>query len=88
MNCHVLQAVLTAFSLGTFSGPPMPLSGGLMQSMMHQKAMGFEMTPEMMKMMGGFTVLRLTSLMSSMDVKFTREQLLELNEKLNQIQKE
>ncbi|MDO4991258.1 MAG: glycoside hydrolase family 2 TIM barrel-domain containing protein, partial [Eubacteriales bacterium] len=64
------------------------LFGGLMQSMMHQKAMGFEMTPEMMKMMGGFTVLRLTSLMSSMDVKFTREQLLELNEKLNQIQKE
>ena len=63
------------------------LFGGLMQSMMHQKAMGFEMTPEMMKMMGGFTVLRLTSLMSSMDVKFTREQLLELNEKLNQIQK-
>ena len=64
------------------------LFGGLMQSMMHQKAMGFEMTPEMMKMMGGFTVLRLTSLMSSMDVKFTREQLLELNEKLNQIRKE
>ena len=64
------------------------LFGSLMQSMMHQKAMGFEMTPEMMKMMGGFTVLRLTSLMSSMDVKFTREQLLELNEKLNQIRKE
>ena len=64
------------------------LFGGLMQSMMHQKAMGFEMTPEMMKMMGGFTVLRLTSLMSTMNVKFTREQLLELNEKLNQIPKQ
>ena len=64
------------------------LFGGLMQSMMHQKAMGCEMTPEMMKMMGGFTVLRLTSLMSTMNVKFTREQLLELNEKLNQIPKQ
>ena len=39
-------------------------------------------------MMGGFTVLRLTSLLSSRDVKFTRERLLELNEKLNQIRKE
>ncbi|MGN0775389.1 MAG: glycoside hydrolase family 2 TIM barrel-domain containing protein [Candidatus Ventricola sp.] len=63
------------------------LFGSLMQSMMHQKAMGFEMTPDMMKMMGGFTVLRLTSLMGSMDVKLTKEQLLELNEKLNQIEK-
>lgn len=32
MNCHVLQAVLTAFSLGTLSGPPRPLSGGLMHT--------------------------------------------------------
>lgn len=64
------------------------LFGSLLQSMMHQKAMGFEMTPEMMKMMGGFTVLRLTSLMGTMNGKFTKEQLLELNEKLNQIRKE
>ncbi len=63
------------------------LFGSLMQAMKHQKAMGFEMTPDMMKMMGGFTVLRLTNLMSSMDVKLTKEQLLELNEKLNQIEK-
>ena len=63
------------------------LFGGLMQSSMHQKSAGFEMTPEMMQMMGGFTVLRLTGLMGMMDVKFTKEQLLDLNEKLNKIPK-
>ena len=64
------------------------LFGSLMQGAMHQQAMGFEMTPDMMQMMNGFTILRLTSLMGSMNAKFTREQLLELNEKLNAIPKE
>jgi len=52
-----------------------------------KKAMGFEMTKDMMQMMSGFTVLRLTGLMGMMDVKFTKEQLLEMNEKLNRIKK-
>ncbi len=64
------------------------LFGGLMQSSMHQKAMGFEMTPEMMQMMGGFTLLRLTGLMGAMNVKFTKEELLKLNRKLQTIKKE
>ncbi len=50
------------------------------------EAMGFEVGPEMMSMMGGFTVLRLFTLMGGMmDVKFTKEELLELNAKLNKI---
>ena len=50
------------------------------------KAGGFEVGPEMMSMMGGFTVLRLFTLMGGMmDVKFTKEQLLDLNAKLNKI---
>ena len=50
------------------------------------KAGGFEVGPEMMSMMGGFTVLRLFTLMGGMmDVKFTNEELLELNAKLNKI---
>jgi len=50
------------------------------------KAAGFEVGPEMISMMGGFTVLRLFTLMGSMmDVKFTKEQLLEINAKLNKI---
>ena len=52
-----------------------------------KKAMGFEMTKDMMQMMGGFTVLRLTSMMSMADVTFTKEQLLELNAQLNKIKK-
>jgi len=52
------------------------------------EAMGFEVGPEMMAMMGGFTVLRLFTLMGGMmDVKFTKEQLLEINAKLNKIKK-
>ncbi|MBR3968097.1 MAG: DUF4982 domain-containing protein [Clostridia bacterium] len=52
------------------------------------EAMGFEVGPEMMSMMGGFTVLRLFTLMGGMmDAKFTKEDLLELNAKLNKIKK-
>ena len=60
---------------------------GMVGGMLGQKAMGFEMNESMMQMMGGFTVLRLTSLMSAMDVKFTKEQLLALNAQLNKIKK-
>ncbi len=52
------------------------------------EAMGFEVGPEMMSMMGGFTVLRLFTLMGGMmDVKFTKEELLALNAKLNKIKR-
>ena len=52
------------------------------------EAMGFEINAEMMTMMNGFTVLRLLTLMGGMmDVKFTKEQLLDLNAKLNKIKK-
>ncbi len=52
------------------------------------EAMGFEIGPDMMAMMGGFTVLRLFTLMGGMmDIKFTKEELLDLNKKLNKIKK-
>ena len=52
------------------------------------KAAGFEVGPEMMAMMGGFTVLRLFTLMGGMaDVKMTKEDLLAINAKLNKIRK-
>ena len=69
----------------------MQLFGQLMQQIMGQmsggKAMGFDVTPDMMKMMGGFTVLRLTSLMGAANVSISKEQLLALNAALNQIKK-
>ena len=50
------------------------------------KPMGFEMTPEMMSMMGGFTVLRLLTMAGGMmNAKFTKEDLLKLNKKLSHI---
>ena len=51
------------------------------------EAMGFEMTGDIMQMMGGFTVLRLTSMVSMMNISFTKEELLKLNKKLNRIKK-
>ncbi len=45
------------------------------------------MSGPMMQMMGGFTVLRLASLMGAANLKFTKEQLLGLNAALNQIKK-
>ncbi len=50
-------------------------------------AAGFELGEGVMKMMGGFTVLRLTSMMGMVNVSFTKEELLKLNKKLNKIKK-
>ncbi len=67
------------------------LFGGMMAqitgAMSEKKAAGFEMNEGMMKMMGGFTIIRLTSMMGMTGVKFTKEQLLALNAQLNQIKK-
>ena len=41
----------------------------------------------LMQMMGGFTVLRLSSMMGMMNVSFTKEELLKLNKQLNRIKK-
>ena len=41
----------------------------------------------LMQMMGGFTVLRLTSMVGMMNVSFTKDELLALNKKLNKIKK-
>ena len=49
------------------------------------KASGFEMTEDMMQMMGGFTLLRMTSLVGMLNVSFTKEELLAMNKKLNKI---
>ena len=51
------------------------------------KAAGFELTDDMMKMMGGFTVLRLTSMTSMINISFTKEELLKANKELNKIKK-
>ena len=52
-----------------------------------KKAAGFEVTSDMMQMLNGFTVLRLTSLVGMMNISFTKEELLKMNKKLNKIRK-
>ena len=52
-----------------------------------KKVMGFEMTPAMMKMIGGFTVLRAMNMAGAANITVTKEQLLALNAELNKIKK-
>ena len=65
------------------------LISNMMGSFMGGKgeASGFKVTPEMMKMMGGFTMIRLCGLLGTANVKVTKEQLLALNSALNKIKK-
>ncbi len=51
------------------------------------KSGGFDLNPGMMQMLSGFTVLRLMSMAGVMGFKPTKEELLDLNAKLNKIQK-
>ena len=51
------------------------------------QAAGFEINESMMKMMGGFTVIRLTNMAGTMNISFSKEQLLELNASLNKIKR-
>ena len=64
------------------------MMGGKKKGEKKPKAMGFEITPDLMAMMGGFTVLRLLTMAGGMmNVEFTKEELLNLNKKLNKIKK-
>lgn len=72
------------------------LLGGMMKQMMGQmgggedgkmEAMGFEIGPEMMQMMGGFTLVRLSGMLGMMNIEVSKEQLLTLNAELNKIKK-
>ena len=51
------------------------------------EAAGFKVTPDMMRMMGGFTLIRLCSMLGTANIKVTKEQLLALNAALNRIRK-
>ncbi len=72
-----------------FTGIMEQMMGSMMKGEGAAAAMGdnIQMSEGLMKMMGGFTVIRLTSLMGAANVKFTKEQLLELNAQLNKIPK-
>lgn len=63
------------------------LFAGIQESMKGKEHAGFEMNENMMKMMGGFSVLRLSNLMGTAGVKFTKEQLLAINAQLNTVKK-
>ena len=64
------------------------MMGGNKKGEKKQKVAGFEVTSDMMAMMNGFTVLRLITMAGGMmNAKFTKEDLLALNKKLNKIRR-
>ncbi len=96
LNWFDITEVDGYFSLNDKMGDVLRSEEGraLFQGMMAQAGigagtdvMGFEMNEGMMQMMGGFTVIRLTSLLGMTGLKMTKEQLLGLNAMLNKIKK-
>ena len=67
------------------------MDAGKKKSPEEKKSGGFEVDLKadggLMQMMGGFTLLRLSSMMGMMNVNFTKEELLKLNKQLNRIKK-
>ena len=69
------------------------MNAGKKKSAGEKKSGGFEVNLKdaagsgLMEMMGGFTVLRLSSMMGMMNISFTKEELLKLNRQLNRIRK-
>ncbi len=63
------------------------LAAKMGQALSDGKPAGMDIGEGMMQMMGGFTVIRLTSLMGTAGAKMTKEELLELNAQLNKIKK-
>ncbi len=65
--------------------------GMFMKKLMPKKgtkvAGDFEMSKDMMKMVFGFTILRMASMVGMANITITKEQLLDLNKKLNKIKK-
>ena len=52
-----------------------------------KKAKNPEMNSGVMKMIGNFTVLRFTGMLGMCKIRFTKEELLKINAKLNRIKK-
>ena len=76
--------------MGTLQGKMLVM--GLFGKMMSQmggdkKAAGFDISAMggMMDMLGGFTFIRLAGMLGTMNVNFTKEELLDINAKLNKI---
>lgn len=73
-----------------FAGIAKQLENAMQSAEGAAAAMGdsLKMDEGMMKMMGGFTLLRLTSMLGMMNISFSKEELLALNAKLNSIKKQ
>ena len=83
VNCTFKQIMATLkgkmLVMGLFAKMA-PVIGGGKEGGMDMSAMG-----GMMDMLGGFTFLRLAGMIGTMGIKFTKEELLDINAKLNKI---
>ena len=80
LNSKIEDIIKSEEGARVFKEVMAPAMGGMMGGNAEKADMG-----PMMKMLGSFTVLRLTSLMGAGNVTLTKEQLLDMNEKLNAV---
>jgi len=78
--------------MGTIRGKlfVLGMAKGIMKQLKQKESTGenassFKLNDGMMQMMGGFTILRMSSMGGMVGIEFTKEQLLEMNKKLNKI---
>ena len=83
LNDKLSQIMKTAEGRALFEG-----FAESIKSKAGQGASGFDFSdPGLSAMLGGLTILRLSSMLGMMNVSFTKEELLSLNERLNRIKK-
>ncbi len=83
LNDKISDIIKSEEGVALFKG----LAAQMMKGMGNTEMGGEAFGGAMLQMMGGFTVLRLTSLMGAANVSFTKDQLLGLNAQLNKIKK-
>ena len=50
-----------------------------------KKVGGFELNKDIIQLIGSFTILRISAMSGMVGIEFTKEQLLDINQKLNKI---
>ena len=87
MNAYMKARSMTQEFIDEWLGYFMDNNNKLMSSLLLTSGLpgGMKISKELLQMAGAFTPLRVANLVGAMEVKFTKEELLAMNAKLNKI---